>query len=291
MDEIYSVSDYIAVLKRYTENAGGKDRRFYYRGEPKLYSTAGQPGIVRNDCRKHEFEIFQECGRRLPDEFSDCSSNFERLVKMQHYGIPTRLLDISLDPLSGLFFALYQDPRDKEPHDDDDGVVLVYEVPKDSIKNGHSDSVSVLSCIAAYHLDDLNIRNLDADEANDREGFNKSTQMQYLLHEIQTERPAFKPWILKDTLESVLCVHPLLNNPRIRAQQGAFLLYGIDGDKLHLAKLENSDIRVRKIRVPAVARTDLKKEMRLLARTIDTVYPDWDGVADFVKRFLFNKEE
>ena len=83
----------------------------------------------------------------------------------------------------------------------------------------------------------------------------------------------------------------MLDNPRIRAQQGAFLLFGIDGDKHHLATLESnqgSEIRLAKIRIPQCAKAQIREELNLLGKTIDTVYPDWTGVSDYFSRF-YNK--
>jgi hypothetical protein len=93
-------------------------------------------------------------------------------------------------------------------------------------------------------------------------------------------------------MESVFCVHPLLDNPRIRAQQGAFLLFGINGNRNKLASLEsskNSHIKMKKIIVAESAKPEIREELAALGKTIDTVYPDWDGVSDYFARF-WNKE-
>jgi len=285
--DICSVSDYIAALKRLRcENLCSEcieQDVFYYRGEPHDYgNTAGLPSINRGDYleRDNESELFRECERRLPEEFANCRSTFEKLVKMQHYGVKTRLLDISQDPLQALFFSLYIDPADNGERDDD-AVVFAYKIPKKQICNWHSDKVSVVSNVAAYSFDDLRM-DLLPDDIN---AFNKSDSIHHLLHEIRAEKPHFRDEIVKEHLSQVYCVHPLLANPRIRSQQGAFLLYGINGDRHHLADLELSGIQKIALKIPHKAKIELMQEMWLLGRTIDCVYPDWRGIGDFFSNF------
>lgn len=126
MEEVRSVAEYVECLKGYQRSGlcGCRpDVRYYYRGESRDYgATSGQAMIGREHekwLEKHnEAKLFRECERRLTDEFLDCKSIFEKLVMMQHYGIPTRILDISLDPLVALFFALYLDPRGRKDGND-----------------------------------------------------------------------------------------------------------------------------------------------------------------------------
>ena len=292
--DIYSVADYLEVLKNFLHygiEGYHEDVQLYFRGEPQDYGdSAGTPSIARGGWLEgnRESTLFRECERRLSHEFANCSTTFEKLVLMQHYGIRTRLLDVSQDSLQALFFALYNDP--KYPMDDNcDSIVLVYEIPNDSVRNWHSDVVSVISNIAVYNYNNLDIRHLsNSTEESARTAFNEDESIKHLLHEIRAEKPYFGPWIKKDNMESIYCVHPLLDNPRIKSQHGAFLLFGIDGDKNHLATLESnkgSEIRLTKIRIPYSAKARIREELNLLGKTVDSVYPDWDGVSDYFNRF------
>lgn len=296
-----------------------KDFEMYYRGEPKDYgNTSGTPGIARGNwlSDKNESELMRECERRLPNEFAECKSTFERLVKMQHYGIPTRLLDITLDPLVALFFALYKDPKNHDDLSNEDAVVLVYKVPKGKICNYRSDKVSVVSNISVYNYDDLQIcdimaeimaknpqnkgltktffedlinrfleLDLDLFDDNVIGEFNKNKSIKHLLHEIKSEKPHFSDNINPNHLYRVFAVHPLLDNPRIRAQQGAFLLYGLKNNRHQLAELKNSEINVERIFIPYAKKEAMLKDLILLGKTVDNIYPDWDGVSDFFSSF------
>ncbi|MBR2091171.1 MAG: FRG domain-containing protein [Fibrobacter sp.] len=296
MFEIHSIADYIDVLLRFRHEGithNPKDCVYYYRGEPEDYKeTSGTPSIKRFGLEK-ETSLFRECERRLPEEFARCKSTFEKLALMQHYMIPTRLLDITPDSLQALFFALYHDPafEGPNPNDNKDAVILVYEVLKNEIKDYHSDAVSVVANIALYPSSkgSLDISHFHC-SYHDRADFNKSEhwEIHHLLHEIKAEKPHFVDWINKDDMESVFCVHPLLDNPRIRSQQGLFLLFGIDGNRNKLATIESSKsthIKMQKIVIPAKAKPQIREELMVLGKSIDTVYPDWNGVRDYLKRF------
>lgn len=45
-----------------------------------------------------------------PEAFQGLKSNFEILAKMQHFGLPTRLLDFTLNPLIALYSACSESP-------------------------------------------------------------------------------------------------------------------------------------------------------------------------------------
>lgn len=60
-----------------------------------------------------EYEMVRELIHLRPEEFADLPSDFDMIAKMQHFGLPTRLLDFTRNPLVALYFAC----SDKETKD------------------------------------------------------------------------------------------------------------------------------------------------------------------------------
>ena len=65
-----------------------------------------------------EHLLFHDMVAHEPQSFSECKSTLDYLVQMQHYGLPTRLLDMTMNPLVALYFAC-------QPADDDAAAVAI----------------------------------------------------------------------------------------------------------------------------------------------------------------------
>lgn len=113
---ITSLSEYIEIInifkivhKRHKYN----ERDLIFRGMSD-HRWQLLPSIARQTLitEETEYNMVKELMLLYPKEFANISSNFDLLAKMQHYGLPTRLLDFTTNPLVALYFACHKEKKD-----------------------------------------------------------------------------------------------------------------------------------------------------------------------------------
>lgn len=270
---IQSVGEYInaiqEIIKKEREKNSDFDKNYevYFRGHlDKDFFLI--PNLLRNkpgdkdfvgqaykDIVDKEHIAFRSLVAKHPSEFAECKSAIEHLVKMQHYGLKTRLLDITSNALIALYFACTIASGDVN---DKLGEVIVFKLPKSIIKRYDSDTISAVANIARCDINKLRIKLGNNDLSNE---FVKSLdidpqineirtaivevdtseetfvsdeykawfngELDYLHHQIKAEKPYYNPLIEPYDLGKIWAVNTKLENPRIINQSGSFLLFGL----------------------------------------------------------------
>jgi hypothetical protein len=239
-----------------------------YRGHVDKAHTL-QPSIFRKkEHRRVERNILRELIAIQPNEFREDKTAFEQLVRMQHYGLPTRLLDLTYNPLVGLYFACWKDEKA-------DGQFIRFALQKSRVRYFDSDTVS---CVA-------NLSNLTGGERDEIRALKSSAALKKsevgtrLLHFIKAEKPYFLPKIKLPDLKGVLAVRPKQTNQRILAQQGAFLIFGL---RSLLEDSNTYEIQIVRTKVPASAKKKLLEELDGININASTLFPEIESAAKYI---------
>jgi hypothetical protein len=114
----------------------------------------------------------------------------------------------------------------------------------------------------------------DCTDPKERELFNDENEIIYLVNEIREEKPYFEAQINYADLNSVVCLHPRMNNPRIIRQDGYFFVFGIDDEKRKPAKIQD-EWQLRTITIPKEYKDDIMRQLDMLNINERFLFPDF----------------
>jgi len=200
---VSNISEYLDGIKRCQTSTGKvqfAQSNDYYRGEANSEWKL-QPSVFRelgNHERYDEYRLIKMATAQSWSLVRSADSFLERLIMFQHYGLKTRLYDVTSNPLVALFFA----------------------VSGESDKNGR---VIYGHCNNNYNNDIAEIV-ARIISTTDKEWM--GGPMFYIDQWLTSINHGKDLDILRfeDLLCEPLYVYPPLNSPRISAQNGAFLM-------------------------------------------------------------------
>ena len=277
---------------------------FFYRGESENYgSTCLTPSVLRNNDEKTEYF---DALTHFPQEFTGLT-NLSKLAKMQHYTYPTRLLDLTTNPLVALWFACSDYSRYGGTGDikDKDGYFYIIAVHEDSILTYDSDRALLLSCLAK--LDDFNekpaltnfldflagkcggiekviITNELVNSCRSNEAMQEGIRVfEKFIGEANRERAALVNYRTRATdLLSTFIVRPQIENERLKKQEGIFAIFGIQSNLYNNCEC----YKIYRFQIPKVYKKRIIIELDKLGINEATLFGDMESRANYNR---FNK--
>lgn len=236
---IRSLSELVDAVREFSAQTG---HLLWYRGQASASWTL-LPRVRRGYLTQDERNLSIQFFTRAITRHAHCP-NYDDfpgwLSLMQHYGLPTRLLDWTRSPIVAAFFAVFdQNGQFRQPH----------------------------QAGAAIWV-------LDAQQLNACQGFESYLYPMSYGTPHQYIESAFRE--LPNVPQRTIAVLPLESDARMTVQQGAFTVHATDAP---LDLIQGAEQWLRVAVIPAEATPVIADELNLLGVRLSDLFPDLQHLA------------
>ena len=305
--EANSIAQFVDIICEMNENlvrnGANRNEVLFFRGQSDT-SFELMPSLGRKRKSSCDISIFDEernmiemAKYKMPDIFGEDLQPIELLALLQHYGIPTRLLDITENALVALYFACCSDLDEKEK----DGEVIVFKRNELDITNH-----PIVNAIAdSYRFSRGTLCTLDL-------FYGAIISQPYFLeqkqvHEICFNKEEDKEWKKKGgewvrkCCQNPLFVYAPIKSMRQQMQQSSFILfpnkitdYGDGGEYCFESQIEpiqkNHESVCACIKIPQDSKTKMLNDLKLHGISKQTLFADSvDIVCEGIKN-IYNEK-
>jgi len=221
--EITSVSSFIDEVNKIKDDLYGSNEELFFRGQKTDFWDV-IPSIFRGNFLSVEHTLMQVPLLKAPYEFISINNDFEIMTKYQHYGMCTRLLDLTTNPLVALYFACeeYGDVCYKEIENEEDTKIqeangVIFFNKKYSVSTNEI-NIKVISSLSQIDLSNDNTLESILRKLTERQAISKE------LEERWKSKEHYEEFI--NIIQNNYIVIPPYNNERLSRQCGMFLLAG-----------------------------------------------------------------
>lgn len=218
IDSVSSFIEKIKQVKEMKESEDGTSTELYFRGQETEFWDI-EPSIFRDDMLSIEHKLMQIPLQKSPTEFRELNSMFDIMTKYQHYGMCTRLLDLTTNPLVALYFACKKHGTEKYVTEDGEEVEkepygVIYYTDKYYSSQSTDIEIQIVSALASYDLEKENTL-FDV--------------LERLYHDRIIDKETKNNWLKNHgkfvkIIQNNYMVIPTYTNERLRKQSGVFLL-------------------------------------------------------------------